>query len=122
MWVKNIAINHCRLLESITLELSPRANIFIGPNASGKTSLLESLNILSKGRSFRTSHINDVISYNNDSILVTANIIDDTDNISHIGINKTKNKTKIRINKKDIYSQSELSFLFTFNCYTPKFC
>lgn len=30
-----------RCLDEVELELDPRANLFIGPNASGKTSLLE---------------------------------------------------------------------------------
>jgi len=112
MWIKNITIEHCRLLESIHLELSPDLNLVVGPNASGKTSLLESLNILSKGRSFRTSHIDEVISDNHCSILVAASIVDNIntkDKLSQIGIEKSRNKTKIRINKQDVYSQAELS-------------
>lgn len=112
MWIKNITIEHCRLLESISLELSPDLNLIVGPNASGKTSLLESLNILSKGRSFRTSHIDEVISENHSSILVAASIVDnvnDIEDFSQIGIEKSRSKTKIRINKQDVYSQAELS-------------
>ena len=32
-----------RCLTAIDLELDPKANLFIGPNASGKTSLLEAV-------------------------------------------------------------------------------
>lgn len=109
MRIKNISINHCRLLNLISLELSPDLNLIIGPNASGKTSLLEALNILSKGRSFRTSHIDEVISDDETTIVVAANVVDEKQDISRIGIEKSKNKTKIRINKQDIYSQAELS-------------
>ena len=112
MWIKNITIHGCRALEPISLEFSPDLNIIVGPNASGKTSLLEALNILSKGRSFRTSHISEVISDSTDQILVSAGIIDSTsgkDVISQIGIEKTSKNTKIRINKQDVYTQAELS-------------
>lgn len=113
MWIKNITINNCRSLNSVSLEFSPDLNIIVGPNASGKTSLLEALNILSKGRSFRTSHINEVITENKDSILVSAGIANNTtnenDDLSQMGIEKSTNKTKIRINKQDIYTQAELS-------------
>lgn len=108
MWIKSVTINNCRLLEKVTLELSPDLNLIVGPNASGKTSLLESLNILSKGRSFRTSHISEVISHEASEILVAASILDENSNIN-IGIEKSSNKTKIRINKQDVYSQAELS-------------
>jgi DNA replication and repair protein RecF len=43
-----------RCLASVELELDSGANLFIGPNASGKTSLLEAVFFLSRGRSFRS--------------------------------------------------------------------
>src|SRR5688500_29167 len=42
-----------RCLALVELELDPGANLFVGPNASGKTSLLEAAFFLSRGRSFR---------------------------------------------------------------------
>jgi DNA replication and repair protein RecF len=53
-----LALNHftCtdfRCLVSATLELDPRYNLIVGPNASGKTSLLEAIAYLGRGRSFR---------------------------------------------------------------------
>ena len=42
-----------RCLENAELELGPRFNLIVGPNASGKTSLLEALAYLGRGKSFR---------------------------------------------------------------------
>lgn len=42
-----------RCLATVELELDARANLFVGPNASGKTSLLEAAFFLGRGRSFR---------------------------------------------------------------------
>ena len=120
MWIKNITINNCRSLKSVSLELSSDLNMIVGPNASGKTSLLEALNILSKGRSFRTSHIDEVITETKESVLISAAIVDNGElkhegkpkvkkTTSQIGIEKSKTKTKIRINKQDVYTQAELS-------------
>ncbi len=112
MWIKNITINNCRSIQSESLSFTSDLNIIVGPNASGKTSLLEALNILSKGRSFRTSHIDEVISDDQTSILVSATIaetIDESIKPTQIGIQKSRNKTKIRINKQDVYTQAELS-------------
>jgi DNA replication and repair protein RecF len=108
MWIETLSVNNCRLLTDVSLDLSPYFNIIIGENASGKTSLLESLNILSSGRSFRTSHILDVITHQKDSVLVSAKINDDG-TYSQVGIEKSHKKTKIRINKVDVFSQAELS-------------
>ena len=109
MWIDTLNVKNCRSLKSIALQLSPYLNIIVGENASGKTSLLESIYLLSSGRSFRTSHISDVISHNEKEILVTANISFDELNHSHIGIEKSSSKTRIRIDKQDINSQAKLS-------------
>ena len=42
-----------RCLESVELKLGPRFNLISGTNASGKTSLLEALAYLGRGKSFR---------------------------------------------------------------------
>ncbi|MEX2126402.1 MAG: DNA replication/repair protein RecF [Woeseia sp.] len=42
-----------RCLSSVTLEADPRYNLIHGPNASGKTSLLEAIAYLGRGKSFR---------------------------------------------------------------------
>ncbi len=111
MWIKNITLQSCRSIQSASLNLTPDFNIIVGPNASGKTSLLEALNILSKGRSFRTSHIDEVISEGSSTILVSASTVfgKDSNTTSQIGIEKNRHKTKIRINKQDVYTQAELS-------------
>lgn len=108
MWIKHLTVNNCRLLKNVSLDFSPKLNLIIGPNASGKTSLLESLSILSNGRSFRSSHISEVITHGKQSVLIAA-VINDEDSQVNIGIEKSTEKTKIRINHRDIFSQAELS-------------
>ncbi len=108
MWVKHLVVKNCRLINEEQIELSPEFNIIFGENAAGKTSLLEALSILSKGRSFRTSHITDVITHGKQSVIVSAQIRKNKTE-ERIGIEKTSKKTKIRINKQDVFSQAELS-------------
>ncbi len=108
MWIDNLKVNNCRLLDDIKIVLSKDLNIILGENASGKTSLLESLSLLSSGKSFRTSHINNVISHNESAVLVSARLNFENKS-SQIGIEKSNSKTRIRINKQDVYSQAELS-------------
>ena len=109
MWLQNITIKNCRSLLNVELELSSNLNIIVGENASGKTSFLEALTLLSSGRSFRTTHISDVISYNKEAVLVSAKVFDNNNLQSQIGLQKNKNKTTIRINKNNVFTQAELS-------------
>lgn len=118
MWIEKLNITNCRSLENVSIELSDKVNIFSGKNASGKTTLLEALSLLSSGRSFRTSHISNIISHEKKELLVTASTINKNTN-SYIGIEKSANKTKIRINQQDIYSQAELSRYFPITVIHP---
>lgn len=55
MLIDRLEIENFRLLGRVTLQLSPGANLFVGENAQGKTTLLEAVSYLSAGRSFRTT-------------------------------------------------------------------
>jgi DNA replication and repair protein RecF len=48
-------------LQSASFDLDPKFTLISGPNASGKTSLLEALYVLGRGRSFRTRRLEHLI-------------------------------------------------------------
>lgn len=50
-----LELKNFRSYSDYSLELSENVNIVVGPNASGKTNLLEALYVLSRGKSFRAS-------------------------------------------------------------------
>jgi len=49
-----LSAENLRCIERAEIELHPQRNVLWGPNGSGKTSLLEALFLLGRGRSFRT--------------------------------------------------------------------
>ena len=53
-WIQLLEFRNYRTLE---YNPSPRLNLLIGPNAQGKTNLLEAIGFLLTGRSFRTSRV-----------------------------------------------------------------
>jgi DNA replication and repair protein RecF len=53
-WVEDLAVRDFRNIREAALELHPGLNVFHGRNAQGKTSLLEAVGVLARGRSFRT--------------------------------------------------------------------
>jgi DNA replication and repair protein RecF len=61
-----------RCLSSVELELDPGANLFVGPNASGKTSLLEAAFFLSRGRSFRSRRRDALIRHGQEALVLTG--------------------------------------------------
>lgn len=54
MTVKNLRLTNFRSYQDASFDLHPAVTIVVGPNASGKTNLLEALYVLSTTRSFRT--------------------------------------------------------------------
>lgn len=68
----SIRAERFRCLADVELELDPVVNLFVGPNASGKTSLLEAAFFLSRGRSFRSRRREALISYGADSFLLVG--------------------------------------------------
>jgi DNA replication and repair protein RecF len=49
-----LEVRDLRNIREAELDLSPGLNVFVGRNAQGKTSLLEAVGLLARGRSFRT--------------------------------------------------------------------
>ena len=54
VWLRHLAINDLRNIRDVSLDLHPGLNVFCGRNAQGKTSVLEAVGLLARGRSFRT--------------------------------------------------------------------
>ena len=109
MLLEQLTINHCRIIEMAELDLSPSVNLIYGDNGSGKSSILEAVSILSKGRSFRTSRIADVIRHSQEALLIRARSVDSDDNSFVIGIERSKSSTRIRVNQQDVNTQAALS-------------
>lgn len=68
MNISKLNIRNFRNLASVGIELNPGLNFFLGPNGSGKTSLLEGLYLLSRGRSFRTQNLKRLLRIGSDSM------------------------------------------------------
>lgn len=51
--ITDLRLQNFRSYRDVSFELSPGVNIVVGPNASGKTNLLEALLVLARGSSYR---------------------------------------------------------------------
>ena len=70
MFLKRIVVNNVRNIKEAVLEPEENINLIVGENGSGKTSLLESIDILSRGRSFRSRRIAEVQRKNTNSMAI----------------------------------------------------
>ena len=107
MHIEYLQAQNVRNLTNIELIPGPRLNLFIGPNASGKTALLEAIYILSRGRSFRTPRMAEVIQHRKESLLVAANLIRSQSRSIRTGVEKLPGKTIIRYDGEIIKKTSD---------------
>ena len=61
MPLRRVQVTDFRCLHSASFDLDPKFTLISGPNASGKTSLLESFYVLGRGRSFRTRRLEHLV-------------------------------------------------------------
>lgn len=69
--LKKINIHHIRNLSQVTVDLSA-CTLFVGENGSGKTSILESIYLLSRGKTFRHHQPKHYITQGQDTCTVWA--------------------------------------------------
>jgi len=74
MIVRRIALNGFRNYDFETADFDAGTNVICGPNAQGKTNLLEAVYMLSMGRSFRTRFDKELVSFGGDSADILADI------------------------------------------------
>ena len=63
MHIYTLRLRNYRNYSSLELTFDPNINVFLGPNAQGKTNVIEAVYYASLGRSHRTSTDNDLISW-----------------------------------------------------------
>lgn len=66
-----LELKNFRSYSDYSLELSENVNIIVGPNASGKTNLLEALHVLSRGKSFRAGE-RDLLQFDADWLRISG--------------------------------------------------
>lgn len=72
--IKKIELQNFRNFKKRVFEFSPEITVIIGPNASGKTNILESLYLLSTGKSFKAKVEEEMIGYDEDICRVNGKI------------------------------------------------
>ncbi len=119
MTIEFIKLSCFRNLESFEFSPSKSLNLIHGQNASGKTSLLESLFYLSRARSFRTSNTSKLVSYGQDTMSVFARLNNEGRKIP-IGIQKSGSKQTLRIDSENVNKISEMSEILPLQIIHPE--
>jgi DNA replication and repair protein RecF len=121
MQLSQVDIQWVRNLKSVRLLPASGINLIYGNNASGKTSLLEAIYLLSHGRSFRTSNIRSVINSKSSKLQVFGKVKQEISGSSiNLGLEKGPTYTQIRINQQSVTQTSRLAAYLPVQIINPE--
>ncbi len=72
--INKLRLSNFRNFTDSTFEFSNKITVIVGPNASGKTNLLESIYLLSTGKSFKADESSEMINYESDLARVKGKV------------------------------------------------
>lgn len=121
-----LKIHNGRNLKEYTLTPHSHFNIIYGSNGVGKTTILESIYLLLRARTFRSNKFKSFINYNENTCTVFSKFSSLNDNEFEesftIGISRSKDLSQpiIHLNSKKINSLSSITKLVVLGLITPE--
>lgn len=109
MWLSRLEIEAIRNIQHAALCPAPGYNLITGSNGSGKSSLLEAIQCLSTGKSFRTHRKQPLITLGAERAIIHGQITSPT-GVARGGIMKRLDgSTVVRLDGHNLESQAELA-------------
>lgn len=119
MALRRLQVTDFRCLQAAALELDSRFTLISGPNASGKTSLLEAIYLLGRGRSFRTRRLEHLIRFGAARFIVFGELDYGERKVS-IGVEGGPTGIQGRIAGRDARSLADLALEFPVQIIDPE--
>ena len=98
-----------RNIASLDVAPHPGVNLFHGHNASGKTSLLEAIHILSRGKSFRTHTLSHVVQSGKPGFTVFGQLRGDRKNTVPVGVEYLQRRLRMKAEGAPLRKASQLA-------------
>ena len=116
-----VGISGFRNIQDAQFEPGPGFNLLKGSNGAGKTSVLEALQLLSAGHSFRTRKVKELVTLNHENLSVFAKLLDqDTETRHRAGILKKRSgETELKLDYQPLHSMSDMTRLLPVKSLFP---
>ncbi len=116
-----LRIHHLRNIKDVEIVPNSSINIFWGSNGAGKTSILEAIYLLGRGRSFRGVEIGPLITSGETNTVIYGKLDIENNHQNSIGLSKQlRGKTKIKLNGESVNRLSLLAQTLPLQVLTPK--
>ncbi len=120
MSLQKLDIYNVRNIREQTIFPSQAFNFVFGRNASGKSALIEAIFLLGRGKSFRSASIKPVISFGEDSLVVSAQAQQESGVNIHLGIRMDGKTIETRVNQHTSQRRSDLAYALPLQIIHPK--
>jgi DNA replication and repair protein RecF len=94
--IQQFTAQNFRCLENIELDADPQYNLIYGRNASGKTSVLEAIAYLGRGKSFRGAATSDLIRHGEQEFVLFGQV-EDGGRVAKVGVRNSHDGLETRI-------------------------
>lgn len=118
MYVASITLHDFRNYEDREIIVSPGLSVLVGPNGTGKTNVLEAVQLLTSGRSFRRPRWSELVRWGCESGRISAEILDTTPTRPEITFN-TDNTRSFRLNGVSKRRVSDITGMLPCVVFTP---
>jgi DNA replication and repair protein RecF len=119
MTLRSLQVTDFRCLQRVNLVPDPDFTLISGPNASGKTSLLESIYLLGRGRSFRTRRLDHLTRRGASRFVVFGEASTGNRDIS-IGVEGSSSGLRARVDGRSAASLAELALALPTQIIDPE--
>ncbi|MCA1798436.1 MAG: DNA replication/repair protein RecF [Xanthomonadaceae bacterium] len=116
--LQSLTIQDFRCIERAELEFAPDTNLIIGPNASGKTSLLEAIFFLGRARSFRTARLGPLIRDGAHELMVTGQVRNGQRTVP-VGLRRGRRGAEMRLGGQPLRGLADLTENFPVQILDP---
>lgn len=106
MFLTKLLLENFRSHQKTLFEFDPKTNLIIGPNGSGKTNILESIYLLSHGKSFRSSSLSKLIMWNSSYSSVRGKLSINNE-LSELEVQLTNDPAKTAVTRKLLINKAE---------------
>lgn len=96
MSLRHLTVTNFRCLTSVDFEADPQYNLIHGQNASGKTSILEAIAYLGRGKSFRGAGPQELISHGASEFLLLGKV-DTAARLATVGVRNSKDGLEVKV-------------------------
>jgi len=116
-----LRIHNLRNIQDIEIEPTPTLNVLWGGNGAGKTSILEAIYLLGRGRSFRGTQMGPIITSGKDKTIIYGRLNNQHGRTESVGISKhLKGNTQIKVNGDVVDRLSILAQTLPLQIFIPK--